>query len=173
MAAFEHVDEDEARKIRSAEMEDVNALITEQQSDLVKAASNPSYLDECIERDMPTPKGESNLPIAYEAMGTDVVQAIKTQRVAALMSPQLTSNGIQQIKSSLEGHKNTAVRRAEWLTNKTSKISQAIEKLPPFFKEQAAVALAATKDTLDHIENHEGYRLPRPVRFRERFYQDD
>lgn len=153
--AFEHVDKQEAERERQQEIQGQQKRITDLQQDLTRATTDVAYLDERVESDLPkedTEDGGANLPVTFEALGSDVAGAIKTQKVAALMSPALTQNGITQIKSALNEHKEIAERRSKWLSNYTGTIGKEVERLTPYFEEVADVALAATKDIRDHIE---------------------
>jgi len=154
--AFEHVDKVDAEKERQQEINRQHKRINELQSELATASSNVEHLDKRVEEDIPVDRAggdndQAQVPVPFEAMGSNVKGAIQTGKLTNLISPALTANGINQIKSALNEHKTLAERRAKWLTQFSEKISTEVQRLTPFFEEAAAVALASTKDIRDHI----------------------
>lgn len=150
---FEHVDRAQAERIREQEIEAIQKRIRESQDELQEACADVQLMDKLIEQEMPSTVENAALPVKYEAVGADVVGAIKTQKITALMAKGLTETGIEQIKSGLEQQKTIAERRADWIAERTKKLSVMASEMTPYFEEKAALALALVKDMQDHAEN--------------------
>lgn len=153
MAKFEYVEKENSEEIRKKEVEEIQNRMNDSQKELQEACVNAELMDRLIEVEMPKPKSDKvALPVKYEAMNADVVGAIKSQKVTSLMEQGLTATGVEQIKSGMEEQKNIAVRRGEWISKRTAKLTQIASELTPYFEEKAAVALALTKDMSDHVD---------------------
>jgi hypothetical protein len=152
VSLFEFYGEEEAQKVREEEIKAIQDRLKDGQDLLHKACNNMEIIDRLIEEESTKEAGESNLPIKYEAVGADVIGAIRTQKVVSLMSTGLTATGIEQIKSGMEGQRNIAVKRSDWIAKRTQNLSQIADELTPFFEEKAAAALALTKDMRDHVD---------------------
>lgn len=153
LSKFDYVEKDKSEEIRKKEIENIQNRMNESQQELQDACVNAKLMDHLIEQEMPKPQsGKAALPVKYEAMNADVVGAIKSQIITSLMEQGLTATGIEQIKSGMEEQKNIAVRRGEWITIRTAKLTQIASELTPYFEEKAAVALALTKDMSNHVD---------------------
>ncbi len=153
LAQFEFVEKSEAERIRADEIKEIQERINASQAELQEACVNPVLMDTLVDKELPKPEAQdASVPVKYEAVGADIVGAIKTQKVTALMSKGLTETGINQIKSGMEEQKTIAERRSQWITNRTKRLTKMASEMTPFFEEKAAVALALTKDMTDHVD---------------------
>ncbi len=151
---FEHVDSETAKATREGEIARIQQKLVEKQSELQQYMSQPELIDADIKaNEPPAEQTQAALPVQYEAVGTDVKAAIQTQKVSMLMSPTLTETGIIQIQSAMEDHKNTALKRSDWLQKRTSELTTVIGELTPYFKEQTALAMAKTQEIREHIDS--------------------
>lgn len=153
LESFEFVPKQEAELIRQREIEAIQNHISESQSELNEACADIKVMDRLVEQELPALESDkTGLPVKYEAVGADIVGAVKTQKVSALMTQGLTPNGIEQIKSGLQQQKDIVVRRAEWLQLRTNRLSTIAKGMTPYFEEKAALALAVTQEMRDHVD---------------------
>jgi len=154
LSTFEFIEAADAKASREMDIQRIQERIKESQDELTSAFSDQGLMDRLIEHEMPkeTVEGDASLPIKLETFGADIVQAVKTQNVSALMSKGLTSTGVEQIKAGLNEQKDIAIRRSEWITKRTKTLSRMAEEMTPYFEEQAALAIAMTKDMMDHVD---------------------
>jgi hypothetical protein len=152
LSVFEFLGKEKAQSVREAEIKAIQDKLKSEQELLQEVCVDMEMMDRLIEEETPKEEAKTNLPIKHEAIGADVLGAVRTQKVSALMSGGLTANGIEQIKSGMEEQRNIAVKRSDWISNRTKKLSQIAEEMTPYFEEKAAVALALTKDMRDHVD---------------------
>lgn len=152
---FEFVEQEVAEASRKAEIEKIQGRIQEEQDEMQRAYADPKLLDKLVEEELPKKEtsGEAGLPARLETFGADIVGAVKTQNLTALMSKGLTENGLEQIRSGLEGQKDIALRRSEWIQMRTKRLTQISAEMTPFFEEKAALPLAMSKEMMDHVDN--------------------
>ncbi|MBE8232354.1 MAG: hypothetical protein HAW67_01370 [Endozoicomonadaceae bacterium] len=149
---FEHIPQEEAKQQRQDDIKKIQGKLGVAQDELLQALTSAPLLDEWVERDNPTTVDkEKSLPIQYEAPKADVINAIKTQKLTALMNPSMNEAGLENIKANMEHHKNIAIKRSDWITTKTRSLSSIAQEMTPYFEEQSALALAATSDIQKHI----------------------
>jgi hypothetical protein len=151
---FDFVEKNEADKIRDRELAAIQGRIKDAQDEMQEAFTDPKLLDDLVEKEMPKKEaeGSANLPVKLETFDADIIGAVKTQNLTALMSRGLTSQGVEQIKSGLEGQKDIAVRRSNWIQMRTRRLTKISAEMTPFFEEKAAIALAMTSDMRDHVD---------------------
>lgn len=150
---FEHVESDIAEASRESDLRAIQDKIKDSQDELNNAYSNPSLMNSLIEDELPKPKSDvTALPIKHEALGADIVGAVKSRNLVNLMSKSLTSNGVNQIRSGLEEQRDIAMRRSEWIQMRTNRLTRMANEMTPYFEEKAALQLALSKDMMDHVD---------------------
>jgi hypothetical protein len=154
LSKFEHVESDVADSVRDGEVKAIQQMIKDSQDEMGSTYSDPALMDKLIEKELPKKQveGVTALPIKHEALGADIVGAVRSRNLANLMSTGLSQNGVEQIRSSLEEQKNIAVRRSDWIIMRTNRLTAMASQMTPFFEEKAALQLALTKDVRDHID---------------------
>ncbi len=152
---FEFVSNEVAEASRKRDIEAIQQRIQDEQNEMQQAYSNPKLLDALVDKEMPkeVKKSEAQLPVKLETFDADIVNAVKTQNLAALMSKGLTEKGVEQIRSGLEDQKEIALRRSKWIEMRTRRLTQISSEMTPFFEEKAALPLAMSKDMMDHVED--------------------
>lgn len=154
LGQFEFVEKADAERIRAREIKEIQDRINNSQTELQEACVNIELMDALVDKEMPKAEAkDASVPIKYEAVGADIIGAIKTQKVTALMSKGLTETGVGQIKAGMENQKAIAERRSEWITSRTTLLTKMASEMTPFFQEKAAVALALTKDMTNHVKS--------------------
>lgn len=151
---FEFVEQHIADASRKAEMEAIQGRIQKEQDEMQQAFSNPDLLEKLVDGEIPKKEatGEAKLPAKLETFGADIVGAVKTQNITALMSKGLTETGIEQIRSGLEGQKEIAERRSQWIQMRTKRLTQISAEITPYFEEKAAFPLAMTREMMSHVD---------------------
>lgn len=152
LTKFEHVEQETAKTDREKRLKEIQSRIDDTQKELVQASADTNVLDALIERDSPKENKQANMPMVRESLPTSVVGAIRTQKVTALMSKGLNDTGVQQIKSAMNHQVEVLQKRSGWLQNKTSQLTHIASEMTPYFKEQAAIALAETSEMRAHID---------------------
>tara|TARA_R110001592_G_scaffold209888_1_gene461115 strand:- start:16103 stop:19441 length:3339 start_codon:yes stop_codon:yes gene_type:complete len=153
---FEFVEKKVAEASRHKNIEGIQSRIKGAQDELIAMTTDIQYLDNKItqaEFDGRVDNGVVQLPQVIEQIDADIVSAINTQKISSLMSPGLTATGIDQIKAGMTYQRDITVKRADFIQNQTKTLSQIATEMTPYFKEQAATALAVTSDMRDHVDS--------------------
>ena len=154
LALFEYIEQDEAQSVREQEVLALQGKIQSSQEEMNAAFTDVNMMDRLIEQEMPLEVDPDKiaLPIKHEAVGADVIGAIKTSKVTSLMTTGLTEKGIDQIRSGMEDQKNIALRRSQWITMRTNRLTKYAQSISPYFQEKAELALAKTADMRKNVD---------------------
>lgn len=152
---FEFVEREVAELSRQNEINKIQQKMQDEQNEMQQAFTDSRLLDELVEKEMPKETGssEAKLPVKLETFDADIVGAVKTQNLTALMSKGLTAQGVEQIKSGLEDQKEIALRRSKWIEMRTKRLARFTSEMTPYFQEKAALPLAMSKDMMDHVDD--------------------
>ena len=153
MSSFEWISEDEAAAVRDAEVKAIQDKLNTEQENLKTACSDVNELDRMIAKDNATESGAKNLPVKQRIVDATVISAIKTQNFTSLMQTGLTPSSVDEVKRGMEDQRDIAVKRSEWIQERTNLLSEIASEMTPFFEEKGAIALAQTQDMRDHIDN--------------------
>lgn len=151
---FEFIDQASADVSRKQDIASIQAKLGEAQAELVNITTDVKTLDSRIaEEEREKNKGDVQLPMVIEQVSADIVSAIQTQKVSALMSPGLSATGVDQIKAGMKHQRDLTVKRADYITAQTRALSQIASEMTPFFEEMAATALSTSSDMMRHVDD--------------------
>jgi hypothetical protein len=150
---FEFVEKGDADISRQNNIAGIQQKMAEVQAKLADISMNPAKLDDLIASQERKQKGEhAALPVKIENVDADVIEAINSQKVSALMSPGLTPKGVAQIKEGMQHQRDLTVKRSEYINARTREISTLAHEMTPYFEEQAATVLAMNSEMTSHVD---------------------
>jgi hypothetical protein len=157
--------EPDARKVRDAELREVQGRIDTLQRELVQGQSDPSVMEEVVASALradaqaaaapgapalAAPSGTGTALAGTDEGQVDVV-ALSSGGLARALSPGLTEAGVERMRDAARREHRIATIRAGWIQDRTQAITQTIQAMTPFYEEQAAAALATTEEVRDHV----------------------
>lgn len=147
---FEYQPDHEA--IRESETSAIQSQVAQLQSDLVHIQSDPERMKEIVQTrikiDIEAAENSSSVPLAQPLIDASALPQSLSQAVAE----NVTSDVIDKMTIMAEQQKAIAIAQSKWMIERTSEITETLEKLTPFYLETAAAALAATEDTQNTIK---------------------
>ena len=163
LRAFEF--EPDFRRIRDAELRDVQNRINVLQAELLETQASPALLTSVVEAGLREhaaaedtgddtigahgSRGADPLPTATAASSSVVVFA--SGSVADAIGNGVTSESIAAMKAAANREHQIASVKANWIQEKTDQIAETIAAMTPFYQEQAAAALAQTEDVRSYV----------------------
>lgn len=149
--------EPDYQRIRTAEMAAVNAEVAKHQQLLIDAQTNPEILNNVVAnelaKEVKETQANSNLPVASASLEySPETIAMVSGSVANAIGTGITESRIQEMKAAANREIKIAKIQAGWMRNQTELISKTIQKLTPYFHEQAAASLAQNEGVMSHIE---------------------
>lgn len=148
--------------VRTKELASIQAEITALQVEMAEAQTNPAILNKAVEDalredaekaaqtsedsdDDATPQNLPALPentLATAAKGT----------LAEVIGSGITQATVGALKGAARREHRIATIKSNWLQSKTTQIGTTIQAMTPYYKEQAAAALARTEDVREYVD---------------------
>lgn len=134
------------KRIRNAELLAIQGHVQELQKELSDGQMNPEVvMKESVDAGMREWEEKHKLlPGAADTLP----EAAPT----AVLDSTLTVSKVETMKLSMAKRHEVATLQANWLTGKTEEITETLNSMAPFYKEQAAAALAMTEDVMAHVK---------------------
>lgn len=145
--------------IRQRETAQIQADIMGIQNELAQAQSDPDILAKIVEDKLnekaeaeksdaaPEDGPKANLP----ALPPNALSQAAHGTLADIIGSGITTASVGALKAAASRQHEVATIRANWLQEKTGEIGAKIGALTPFYKEQAAAALARTEDVREYV----------------------
>lgn len=172
LAAFEF--EPDHQSIRSAEVREVQNRINALQAELVETQVSPALLANVVEDGLRQQAAERARNASQEGKDGDAVDAdadqpattalervtpvldsgivsLATGTIADALGTGITSDTVAAMKVAAKREHQIATIKAQWIQSKTTEIANAIHEMTPYYKEQAAAALAQTEDVRNYV----------------------
>jgi hypothetical protein len=159
--------EPDHQRIRGEEIRRVQGRITELQSELLEAQTNPTLLAAVIEEGMRATsmneQGSTTTDASSQSQGPDAAGpttalishgdavAMASGTVANAIGAGLTAQGVSAMRAAAGREHKIATIKSQWIQGKTSEIATTIMGMTPFYEEQAAAALAQTEDVRSYV----------------------
>ncbi|MEM8515125.1 hypothetical protein RCH14_004485 [Massilia sp. MP_M2] len=154
--------------VRAQELQQIQGKIGTLQEELMEAQRDPAILAAVVEDGLKdqadaakNASAESEPAVQPHVSGAPALPApVRTAQELGSMASGTVSNvigsgitveGIAQLKSAANREYQVATIKAQWIQGKTSEIAATITAMTPFYKEQAAAALAQTEDTRSYV----------------------
>lgn len=142
--------------IRNAEIAAVNAEVEAHRQLLNDAQINPDIMNDILAKEFAKEVKESssskNLPVASASMeySPEIVSMV-TGSLANAIDTGITETKIVEMKAAANRELQIAQAKGKWMTDQIQLVAKTIEKLTPYFKENAAASMAANHETIDHV----------------------
>ena len=140
LAGFVH--EPQAQSVRAQEMAQIQQNVSALQKELLDAQVDPQIINTHVQAVL-IEQGVS--PVAAPLLSAPA-------NVQGAISTGITTQSIETLKQSAELELKIAQIKAQWLQSKTSDIAKTLDKLSPFFTEQAACAMASIEDVQSNVK---------------------
>lgn len=132
------------KRIRSAELAEVQGRVTALQNQLAEVSANPESMKEHINTGLREwEKKQKLLPGAADDLPAPTPDAT--------LDASLTTGKIETMKLSMAKAHEVAVLQANYIKEKVEEIGETVQAMTPFYQEQAAAALASTEDIQTHV----------------------
>lgn len=156
LARFEF--EPDFKRIREAEVADVQARVTELQQELVKTQATPALMADVVKdglRELDEKQRKSGKEPA-PALGVGDPEGpglvtLATGTVTGALNAGVTPATIERMKALANREHQIAEVKAGWITGMTTRISETVAAMTPFYAEQAAAALAQTEEVRNYV----------------------
>lgn len=161
LAAFEF--EPDHKAVRTREVMAVQGRISLLQEELVRGQSDPHFFAQIAHEEHLNQRKadmrregateaeiDAHLDSTSPAAAQPVAQA--PTNVAAAIANGITPQRIAELREQIGQQGLIAEVQAKWITGKTNEIAETIKALTPYYKEQAAAALASTEDVRKQVE---------------------
>lgn len=147
---FEYADD--ARQIRDAEVALCQQRVTDLTQSLSKALASPESMKaivaERIEQKAAA-KGESTNTLP--AISNNAVR-LATGSVGSAIAAGVTEADIKNMREAAEQNHQIATIQSEWIQERNTEITTAVQAMVPYFSEMAAAQLAATEDARAQVD---------------------
>lgn len=161
LASFEF--EPGHQAIRDKEIQAVHSHINDLQRELIEGQANPAFMTQIAHEKLAEHEaselrkaGASQVEIdaALTQSSSNQSQALvlATGSIAAAIGTGITEQKITELRASVERESRLAQYKADWISKKTTQISETIKALTPYFNEHAAAALAHTEDVRKQVD---------------------
>lgn len=149
-------------EIRANEVATIQQEITALQVEMTEAQTNPAILEKAVEDtlredakkeaakaensdDSPAPE---NLP----ALPDEALATAASGSLAEVIGSGITEATVGALKDAAAREHRIATIKSDWLQSKTGQIATKIQAMTPYYKEQAAAALARTEDVREYVD---------------------
>lgn len=167
LAQFEF--EPDHQVVRTEELRQIQGKINALQSELMEFQSNPTLIAAVVDdglrelaeqqqaKDAKTPASTDKQDTVAPAASTQLVSQSRdlatfaTGTVADSIGTGITAEGIAALRIAVNKEHQIATIKSEWIQGKTGEIAATIQAMTPFYKEQAAAALAQTEDVRAYV----------------------
>jgi len=155
--------EPDHQQIRTREVQAIHGRINELQHELVEGQANPEILAQITHDGLQKHQADSMRKAgataeeiaaapARDAGVSGQMMMIAGGTVADALGTGITVEGIAALRESVDRQSQIATIKAAWITEKTNQIAETVHALTPFYKEQAAAALANTEDVRKQVD---------------------
>lgn len=156
--------EPDHEKIRTSEVQAIHGRIGQLQQELVEGQTDPQVLAQITYDGLKKNQeaelrkaGATEQEIAAASVQTDQqatqqMMSVAGGTVADALGTGITAEGIKELRATVSRQSEIAKIKASWITSKTGEIAATIQALTPFYKEQAAAALANTEDIRKQVD---------------------
>jgi hypothetical protein len=161
LSKFEWVDKEDAEQERRREIDDIQGRVRQIQEDLASSQNNRDKFlalaaaaeatEESDDEEVSTIKTQ---PIETAADSTSLVPTSLTSEMSLTSAIQsgITKEKIEQFKQLADREARVAKVQADWIMSMTKKISETLNEVMPYYREQAAAALARTEDVRAYVK---------------------
>lgn len=148
--------EPDYQRIRTEEMAAVNAEVAKQQQLLINAQVNPDILNQVVAdelaKEVKESKASANLPMGSASLEySPEVIATVSGTLSNAIGTGITESSIEEMKGAANRELKIAQIKFGWMKSQTELIAKTIQRLTPYFHEQAAASFAQSEDAMSHI----------------------
>lgn len=154
--------EPDGEAVREREMAEIHASIADLQDEMQRGQTDPTMMAQAIEAGLAEwrrevekkdqAQGDGAAPDAPASLPMLAGGQFRTD-IGFVLEQRLTQSDTRAMQLIAEREAKVAEIKATWLQQRTEAISQAFERLKPFFAEKAAVALARTRNVRKQAES--------------------
>lgn len=154
---FEYEPDHEA--IRQRETAAIQAEITGLQTELAQTQSDPARMAQIVDEKLreeaekkQSEDGEEEATENLPALPPSALATAAKGSLADVLGSGITEAKVGALKAAAEQEHKVATIQSKWLESKTAEITGKIVALTPYYKEQAAAALARTNDVREYVD---------------------
>ncbi len=147
---FEYADD--ARQIRDAEVALCQQRVTDLTQSLSKSLANPEAMKAIVaERIEQKAAAKGQSPNTLPVISNNAIR-LATGSVGNAIAAGVTEADIKSMRDAAEQNHQIATIQSEWIQERNTEITAAVQAVVPYFSEMAAAQLAATEDARSQVD---------------------
>ncbi|ENY6785823.1 hypothetical protein ACF1CY_003312 [Providencia rettgeri] len=143
---------DDARQIRDAEVALCQQRVTDLTQSLSKSLANPEAMKAIVAERIEQKAAEKGVSVSTMPAISNNAIRLATGSVGNAIAAGVTEVDIKNMRDAAEQNHQIATIQSEWIQERNTEITAAVQAVVPYFAEMAAAQLAATEDARSQVD---------------------
>lgn len=143
---------DDARQIRDAEVALCQQRVTDLTQSLSKSLANPEAMKAIVAERIEQKAAEKGVSASTMPAISNNAIRLATGSVGNAIAAGVTEVDIKNMRDAAEQNHQIATIQSEWIQERNTEITAAVQAVVPYFAEMAAAQLAATEDARSQVD---------------------